>query len=237
MDSVEAAGNSIDEAIGKALELLGTTRERVDIEIMSNAVRGLCGFGGRKARVRATVRRPLSTEPATAAPAAEALAGNRRVAERGREILETIIKHMRVDARVAVRDVAAQPCVLELAGDASGVLIGRRGQMLDALEYIVNRIIARDEGGAARVVIDSQNYRARRRETLEDLARRMAEQAKKRGKPVTLNPLSPRDRRIVHMILQQDTSLSTKSTGSGFFRKLIIVPAGRKPPPRGHDRA
>jgi spoIIIJ-associated protein len=113
-----------------------------------------------------------------------------------------------------------------LTGDTSGVLIGRRGQMLDALEYLLNRIAARDEGASARIVVDSENYRMRRRAALEELARRMGEQAKKKRKPVTLNPMSPRDRRIVHMILQEDTSVVTKSSGKGYFRKLIIIPAG-----------
>jgi spoIIIJ-associated protein len=98
--------------------------------------------------------------------------------------------------------------------------------MLDALEYLINRIVNRDEGASARLVIDSENYRARRRTSLEEMARRMGEQAKERGKPVTLNPMSPQDRRIVHLVLQADSSLTTKSSGKGYFRRLIIIPEG-----------
>ena len=133
------------------------------------------------------------------------------------------MRHMEVPAAVNVRH-ADGAVLFELTGDSSGVLIGRRGQMLDALEYLLNRVVGRDEGGAPRIIVDSENYRARRRESLEELARRMGEQAKKKRKPVTLNPMSPRDRRIVHLILQEDSSLVTKSSGKGYFRKLIIIP-------------
>ena len=116
--------------------------------------------------------------------------------------------------------------VLEIGGDTSGVLIGRRGQMLDALEYVVNRIVMRDDEGATRYVVDSQGYRARRTAALEEMARRMADEARHRARPVTLNPMSPRDRRIVHLVLQDDASLTTRSVGQGYYRKLVIIPEG-----------
>jgi spoIIIJ-associated protein len=243
MDSVEANGNSIDEAIESALKLLGTTRDRVEIEILHNAVRGLFGIGSRKARVRATLRAPLDTEhparaaaapphpaaPATPArapaPARAMTADEQRAVERARAVLEEILRHLEVPAVLNVQD-ADGATLFELSGDASGVLIGRRGQMLDAIEYLLNRVAGRDEGRAPRIIVASENYRARRRESLQELARRMGEQAKKKQKPVTLNPMSPRDRRIVHLILQEDASLITKSSGKGYFRKLIIIPAG-----------
>jgi spoIIIJ-associated protein len=234
MDSVEADGSSIDEAIASALKRLGATRERVEIEILSNAARGLFGIGGRKARVRATLRIPIDAEPATANADSPTPAGvttaqppeplDAHAAERAREVLQAIVDHIGVSATVGVRG-EDDHILLDLTGDATGVLIGRRGQMLDALEYVVNRIVARDDAGSARIVVDSQDYRGRRREALEELARRMADQAQKKGKPVTLNPMSPRDRRIVHLVLQDDPSLSTKSSGKGYFRKVIISPA------------
>jgi spoIIIJ-associated protein len=242
MDSVEADGSSIDEAIASALKRLGATRERVEIEILSNAARGLFGIGGRKARVRATLRIPIDAEPATASVDSPTPAGvttarppeplDAHAAERAREVLQTIVDHIGVSATVGVRG-EDDHILLVLTGDATGVLIGRRGQMLDALEYVVNRIVARDDVGSARIVVDSQDYRGRRRDALEELARRMADQAKKKGKPVTLNPMSPRDRRIVHLVLQDDPSLSTKSSGKGYFRKVIIFPARTERGTRG----
>jgi spoIIIJ-associated protein len=237
MDSVEAEGSSIDEAIAGALRQLGVTRDRVEVEILNNAVRGVFGIGSRKARVRATLRAPIDAdhglrvvaEQVESAPAPppprDMTAEERHGIARARQVLEAILEHLEVHADVNVQH-AGDDVMFELTGDSSGVLIGRRGQMLDALEYLLNRVATRDEAGAARIVVDSENYRARRREALEDLARRMGEQAKTKQKLVTLNPMSPRDRRIVHLILQEDPSLVTKSSGKGYFRKLIIIPAG-----------
>jgi spoIIIJ-associated protein len=237
MNSVEAEGSSIDEAIESALGLLGVPRERVEIEIVNNAVRGLFGIGSRKARVRATLRAPIDADRVTPIAAEQRLAPpepsrpremtaeDRHGIERARQVLEGILRHLEVHAQVNVRDFN-DDVLFELTGDSNGVLIGRRGQMLDALEYLLNRVAARDEGASTRILVDSENYRARRREALEDMARRMGEQAKKKQKTVTLNPMSPRDRRIVHLILQEDEALVTKSSGKGYFRKLIIIPAG-----------
>jgi spoIIIJ-associated protein len=252
MESVEAEGDSIDTAIDAALKVLRTTRDRVDIEILANASRGIFGIGGRKARVRAAVRapitadtaeRPVPREVAAAAPAAAVPAPavtrlpvpppvqatgpastDDGTGERAAKILEEIVRHIGVDARVVVRSAAGH-VLLELAGDSSGVLIGRRGQMLDALEHVINRIVGRDEG-ASRLLVDSENYRARRRTSLEEMACRMADQAKRKGRPVTMNPMSPHDRRIVHLVLQEDRSLTTKSSGKGYFRRLVIIPEG-----------
>jgi spoIIIJ-associated protein len=237
MEPVEAEGNSIDEAIENALGMLGVSRDRVEIEILSNSARGLFGIGGRKARVRAALRVPIDVdavpeaeqrEPTKLPP--EVVTAPSMPTQTGAaiqhavETLQEIVNLMEVPATVDTRQEEDQ-VVLELKGDSSGILIGRRGQMLDALEYLLNRVVAH-AGDSSRIVVDSQNYRARRRRSLEDLARRMGEQAKKRRKAIALNPMSPRDRRIVHMVLQEDASLSTKSSGKGYFRKLIIIPEG-----------
>jgi spoIIIJ-associated protein len=240
MEPVEAEGNSIDEAIENALVMLGVTRDRVEIEILSNSARGLFGIGGRKARVRAALRAPIDVDvfteadqpeplkpPAQAASAPPMPAQTSEAVEHAAQTLREIVNLMEVPATVNTRR-EEEHVLLELTGDSSGILIGRRGQMLDALEYLLNRVVAR-AGDSSRIVVDSQNYRARRRRSLEDLARRMGEQAKKRRKAIALNPMSPRDRRIVHMVLQEDPSLSTRSSGKGYFRKLIIIPEGAAP--------
>jgi len=234
MTSVEAVGASIDEAIEDALRQLGVPRSQVEIEILGHFSKGLFGLSGRKARVRATLRPPpASPVPAhqPSQPPVHTRVAVGTVVEHTRVALRDIVRHIGVDAEVTVRS-AEEHVVLELSGDSSGVLIGRRGQMLDALEYIVNRIAAREGDSAPRFVVDSQRYRARRREVLEDLARRMGEQAKSRGKPVALNPMSPHDRRIVHLLLRDDPELSTKSAGRGYYRRLVIAPEGA---PRRRD--
>ncbi len=252
MDYVEVEGTSIDDAIARALQRLGVERDRVEIEIVSNASRGLFGLGGRRAVVRATLRSPLNLEsapsptvgaaPAVAtpglqrddrpaverAPESAAQVPDARILEQARAILEQIARMITADAQVEIaRD--ADGVRLVITGDSSGVLIGRRGQTLDALEYLINRIAGRDEDGVTHIAVDSQDYRARRREALVALAARVAERARRRGKTVTLNPMSPRDRRIVHLALRGDPSLITRSSGKGYFRKLLVIPeASRK---------
>ncbi|MBI3302826.1 MAG: KH domain-containing protein [Deltaproteobacteria bacterium] len=132
---------------------------------------------------------------------------------------------MGIEASVAL-EVSPEEVLLRIDGKEGGILIGRKGQTLDALEYLVNRIISRSEEGEAHVVLDTENYRERRKKSLEELALRLGERAKRRRKTVTLNPLSPRDRRVVHLALQDDPLVTTKSTGGGYHRKLLIIPEG-----------
>jgi spoIIIJ-associated protein len=263
MDYVEAEGNTIDDAIAQALEQLGVPREKAEVEILCDTTRGLFGIGGRKARVRATIRRDLellspdvpvqepevTSEAAASAIEQETLAkatpgtieqqaneddeaqvtevasketvGSNGTLEMARGVLQEIIGLMQVEADVAVTNTQE----LVISGDKRGALIGRRGQTLDALEYVLNRIVARTDQ-AGRITIDSENYRERRRQSLEALAKKLAKRVHRRGKSVSLSPMSPRDRRIVHLALQGDSSLVTRSTGDGYFRRLVIAPAG-----------
>jgi spoIIIJ-associated protein len=124
------------------------------------------------------------------------------------------------------RGATPDDAVLQVDGEASGVVIGRHGQGLDAIEYILNRMVARRFNDSGHIVVDAASYRARRRESLTEMARRMADKAKRERRTVTLNPLSPRDRRIVHIALKDDREVTTRSHGAGLHRKLLIVPQG-----------
>ncbi len=237
MRSVETEGESIDEAIERALEDLHLSREQVEIEILENGARGLFGIGSRRARVRATARPPLSAGIADLAASPSpgvsretrgqtASAGD-STARRAREILEAILPHLVSSPRVEVASVGdeAGTVRLSLSGADGGMIIGRRGQTLDALEHLVNRIVLREEAEPrARIALDVEGYRERRQEALEQLARRLAAKARESGRPVTLNPMSPRDRRIVHIALESDPSVSTASEGEGHYRRLVIAP-------------
>jgi spoIIIJ-associated protein len=216
MRTIESEGASIDEAIEKALSALQVDRNQVEVEIVATGVL----LGGRKARIRATVRSPappvVSQETIDRAP-------------RAKEILDRLLPHLASDARVRIDDPADGNVVLSILTDDSGAVIGRRGQTLDALEHIVNRIVLRDERAAAgRISLDVEGYRGRRQESLEELAKRLAAKASQTGQTVTLNPLSPRDRRIVHLALQSDPNVTTRSEGDGVFRRLLIVPEPRR---------
>src|SRR5262245_8139733 len=269
MRSIEMEGDSIDLAIEKALQTLQVGRDQVEVEILGDATKGLFGFGGKKARIRATVRPPLvarlqggddgdsasndsrvttippassprtdsqGTGAATSAPirtrgdgGAVATANvSEAFVARCKSVLEQLIAHLGISCSVAARSGQDGSVLLDVTGDAQGLLIGRRGQTLDAIEYIVNRIVARDdEPAAGRIVIDVERYRDRRRDHLTTLAERLAGKVRQTGRPVTLNPMSPRDRRIVHLALQEDASVATRSQGDGHFRKILIVPADR----------
>ena len=280
MKYVEAEGDSIDEAIARAVEQLGASRDQVQIEILASATKGLFGIGGKKARVRATMRSPMlfdgegeteaddsfetddvvaddgddeeiaededdGFEEAVERPSAPARSQmraepppkpvERATLERARSILQDLLGLIGSEARVEIEEDGDGPR-LAMVGDESGILIGRRGQTLDALEYILNRIVTREEDEASHLVVDSQNYRTRRRQALIDLAKRLGERARRRGKAVTLNPMSPRDRRIVHLALQDDGSLTTRSAGRGYYRKLLIIPSGGERRGRGPRR-
>jgi spoIIIJ-associated protein len=243
MRSVVGEGGTIDEAIAEALAVLGVGRERVEIEIIENAARGVLGIGRRKARVRATIRAPLrdlldgaATAPASAGP----LGASDPSAEPARDrpphdgpsastaaafdavaFLGGLLRRMRFDLRVR----SAPPNGVALDGPDRAAAIGRRGEVLDALEHVVNRVAER-AGVAERIVLDGEGYRARRKARLEDLARRVAERARRRGKPVTINPLSPADRRIVYAVLAAERGVGARSLGQGVYRKLVIIPGG-----------
>lgn len=249
-NSIEAEGNTIDEAIGEGLRELGVEREQARVEILSDAKRGLLGFGGQKARVRvsrrASVEEKLEETPASAprtesppaeqggpepAPAAPSPTAGTTPRTAGPEpepvtVLQGILERMGISADVkeeAPGDGSEQ--VLQIQSDAGGLLIGRHGRTLDALEYLVNRIVSRQEEGASRIVVDTEEYRARRAESLREMARKTADRVRKRGRSLTLTPMNPRDRRVVHMALQDDPEVSTRSIGRGYFRRVIVAPA------------
>ena len=140
------------------------------------------------------------------------------------EILKQILEQMGEATEVQQIEVDAETVELEIKGDGSGILIGRHGQTLDALEYIVNRILARRIKDAAPISLETESYRARRRQQLHRMALSMGEKAKREHKPVRLEPMAPRDRRVVHLALKEDPMITTRSAGEGLMRSIEIMP-------------
>jgi spoIIIJ-associated protein len=158
------------------------------------------------------------------------------------ETLTAVLARMgeKADLRLTASD--EEGIEIEVKGDGSGILIGRHGQTLDALEYVINRIIARRIRDAVPVTIDTEAYRARRNQQLERMALSMGERAKREHQKMTLEPMPPRDRRIIHLALKDDPLLVTRSTGAGYLRTVEIAPSdeGRERPPgerAGRERA
>ena len=217
--SVESSGETVGEAKWSALRELerlapGFDREAVRFQVVSEGERGLLGVGYTPARVVATAARPASTgEPADEGEAAIA-----------RELLERLIATAGLDGAVRI-DETGDEVRATVAGDDLGVLIGRHGQMIDALQYLANAIAHRRLGeDRRRIVLDAAGYRARREATLESLARRSAEQASATGHRVELEPMSAVERRIVHEALKDDPEVATTSEGIEPNRYVVVVP-------------
>ncbi len=233
MDVIESDGDSIDEAIQNALAILGVERDKITVDILSEGKKGLLGFGAQKARIRAALRQPGVDAPILAA---ENTAVNRpdiatpadSKGEKAKAVLEEILRLMNVAATVAIKTAqSGDEILLEIVAEESGLLIGRKGQTLEALQYLVGRIAGNAQvTESPHVVLDIENYRGRRRKSLEDMALRLGEKAKRQRKTVTVDALSAADRRVIHAALQDDPWVTTKSLGQGSYRRLLIIPEG-----------
>ncbi len=218
MDSIEIEAKTVDEAIMMACEQLNATREQLDIEVLQDAPSKIFAFmSTRKAKIRATRIVPDRQADSSAAELSPELE------QRLKETLETIVRHMDASATVAVRRDAAG-VVFNIQADGSGLFIGKQGQTLDALQYLLNKIKARYANGGVPITVDAESYRERRMESLTALARQLATKARKRNGPVTTNLLNPAERRIIHLALKTEPDLTTWSKGNGALKKVIIAP-------------
>jgi spoIIIJ-associated protein len=236
MDYVETEGETIDQAIENALKILGVGREKVTVDILTEGTKGILGFGAKKARVRASLRTALSADEKGKPSQNRARQPDRlsredieAAGQKGKEVLTDILSLMGIQATIEVKQAEMDDeIILDIHGDSSALLIGRKGQTLEALQYLVTRI-ANDKQGkeGPHLLLDTESYRGRRRKSLEDMALRLGEKAKRQRKAVTMNaPLSAADRRIIHLALQDDPWLKTRSLGTGAYRRLLIIPEG-----------
>lgn len=154
-------------------------------------------------------------------------ASDPRTAVRAKEILEGILTRMGLDYPVETIE-SEESVTLRISGDGSGLLIGRGGQTLDAIQYIINKVINKDRLDRRIVVLDTEEYRGKREEYLLSLAAKLSHKVKKSRKPVTISNMSARDRRIIHLALKDDPGLLTKSRGEGAYRKIVILPSKRE---------
>jgi len=226
MDYVETEGETIDQAIANALKVLGVEREKITVDILAEGKKGILGFGAQKARIRAALRKG-SIDLNVAQPVTMSF-DVKAIAEKAQGVLQEILNRMGVKASVESKvGDKEEEIVLGISADNSGVLIGRKGQTLEALQYLVTRITGERVGSEGpHIIVDIENYRARRRKSLEDMALRLGEKAKRQRKTVTVDALSAADRRIIHAVLQDDPWVTTKSLGQGSYRRLLIIPEG-----------
>lgn len=217
MEDVEASGKTVDEAIAKALQQLGLDRSQVEVEIISEGRTGLFGLGGENARV---LVKPL---------AAEQVAVESPTIQMAVDFLRHLLELMGIDAEVTARvpetpadGLGRASAVLDVNGEDLGILIGRRGSTLAALQYMVNHMLSRSLKSRALVSVDVERYKRRREEALIGLARRLAEKVKASGRTITLEPMPANERRIVHLALAGDPQVVTASLGEGETRKVAI---------------
>jgi len=228
MNSIETEGKTIEEAISKACEELKVAKEDLEIEILANGSSGFLGLvRAKKAQIRATrktIVTPIAKEVGLPSPPP----ANGPVGEIAKKTLQELLRLLGIEAEVELRD-EPERVLLSIKSDGTGLLIGRKGETLDALEYLITKMVHKGAEDKKRIVIDTENYRSRREESLVTLAHRLADKAKKLGRPVTISPMNAHDRRIIHLALQEDKTLRTRSTGTGLYRKVVISPEKKSP--------
>ena len=213
METYEFEARTTEEAIETASRKLSLPVEELNIDIIEPGSAGIFGLvGGKNAKIKVTF------EDTEKGDREDGLVIAKKALENILALIpvETVVNAEQIDGRIALR----------IEGDKSGLLIGRRGKTLDALQFIVNKIVNKAMERKIRVVVDTENYRLRREESLTQLALKMGDKAKRIKKPVTTNPLNPHERRIVHMTLKEDEKLDTKSRGEGLLKKILIIPKG-----------
>jgi spoIIIJ-associated protein len=252
MAGVEASGKTIEEAIENALEELDADRDEVHVEVLAEPKKGGILRGGSEARVRVwllddedapqpgNIADPASRAPESDDEAEEEgeplLEGDEPEdeeddAEFAAQMLDHLLELMAVQADVSIRDaetpgdgLGMAKAVLDVEGDDLGILIGRRGETLASLQYLLNLMVTRQLGQHSMFTVDVEGYRRRRERQLTQLARRMADQAIRTGRPAELEPMPPNERRIIHLALSNDRRVTTASDGEGEDRAVSITP-------------
>jgi spoIIIJ-associated protein len=229
--TLEIIAPSVEEALARGLEQLGVPKEMVDMDVLDEGTRRFLGFGSRQVRIRLTLKSgeekssAVSTSKAASAPTPM---GDDVLLKYAEQITSEMLVHMKVSAKVTAQYATAPdaegdlPLLIDINGDDLSVLIGRRAETLNALQYLLALIISKEASHWVQVVVDVEGYRARRERQLRQLARRMADQAIRTGKRQMLEPMSASERRIIHLELRDHADVKTESLGEEPNRKVSI---------------
>lgn len=203
MKSIEVEGKTVEEALDKALEELNLTKEMVNVEVLEHGSKGLFNvIGVKHAKIRVTIKYDY--------------------VEEARKFLENVLKHMDLDAKI---DIIEEDNILKinLSGDKMGLIIGYRGETLDSIQYLVSLVVNKHyELPHKKVILDTENYRSKREETLKGVALKSAARVIKSRKAFKLEPMNPYERRIIHSALQDNKNVNTYSEGEEPFRRVVI---------------
>lgn len=228
MEFIRITAKTVDEAITKALIELETTSDKVEYEVIEKGSTGILGiFGAKPAIIQARKKQPepvvevKPSEPVVTAPIEQE---EFTVEQKAVNFFNKVFDAMNVEVAITTKyNESLRELSIELAGKDMGTLIGKRGQTLDSLQYLVSIVVNKKAPDYIRVKLDTENYRERRKETLETLAKNLAYKVKRTKRPVALEPMNPYERRIIHSALQNDKYVVTRSEGEEPFRHVVIA--------------
>lgn len=204
MDYIEVSAKTVDDAITEACQKLVVTSDKLEYEVVEEGSAGFLGIGSKPAVIKARVKSSVQ--------------------DTAKDFLKNVFEAMDLTVVVNVEyDEVENSMNIELSGDEMGVLIGKRGQTLDSLQYLVSLVVNKNVENYIRVKVDTENYRQRRKETLENLAKNISYKVKRTKRPVSLEPMNPYERRVIHSALQNDKYVTTFSEGEEPFRHVVVT--------------
>lgn len=247
MRSIEKFGRTVDDAITEALIELGASTDEVNIEIISKGSKGLLGFGAKEAKVRVTLKENETKEEIEVEEIKEIIPDKvsikveeelkdsdesvvtskeeiQNIIINAERFLDKLLKQMNIECKINSEIINDSRVSISLEGKNMGIIIGKRGETLDAIQYLVNIVANKERKEYIKIMLDTENYRARREETLRRLAFKLSKKVQKSRKPIILEPMNPYDRRIIHSALQDSKFVKTHSEGKEPFRKVVITP-------------
>ena len=207
MEYIECTGKTVEDAVQEACIKLSSTRENIEFEVIEKESSGFLGLiGGKPAKIKAWVKKVVSLE------------------DIAKDFIKDVCNAMNIAVVVDIK-VNNDERVMEinLSGDDMGVLIGKRGQTIDSLQYLVSLVVNKESEEYYRIKLDTENYRERRKQTLENLAKNIAYKVKRTKRNVSLEPMNPYERRVIHSALQNDKYVTTKSEGEEPFRHVVVM--------------
>lgn len=230
MEFLEFTAKTVDEAITEAMIKLETTSDNIEYEVIEAGSNGILGIGKKPAKIRARKKekqeeivKPQVVET-TKIKKDNVKKSDVDVTAIAREFLENVFKAMNLEVGIDINFVEAERTIdINLSGDEMGLLIGKRGQTIDSLQYLVSLVVNKESEDYLRIKLDTENYRERRKATLEELAKNIAYKVKRTKRSVSLEPMNPYERRIIHSALQNDKYVTTKSEGEEPYRHIIVL--------------
>lgn len=230
MEFIEISAKTVNDAITEACKRFTVPSSLLDYQVIEEGSTGFLGFNAKPAiiKVRVKEEEPVETQEVASAGKVEEKAvetvSDSDIQELAKNFLADVFAAMKLEVVIDVKyNEASKLLDINLSGDEMGVLIGKRGQTLDSLQYLVSLVVNKGTSEYIRVKVDTENYRQRRKETLENLAKNISYKVKRTKRSVSLEPMNPYERRIIHSALQNDRYVTTHSEGEEPFRRVVVT--------------